>query len=197
MEFLFVPMSNTDPLQLFFLALLPPQDLQASITAIKQDLADRFHCRHALKSPPHITLFPPFKWHQSEVDRLNCLGEFAQRRGAIPITLSGFGAFPPRVIFVQPLKSPQLLAIYQDLQTFLKDRLDLMDPMARKRAFRPHITLANRDLARTHFRAAWSELEGRSLQAEFVATHLTLLQHNGRQWEIGREWAFSDFRQLA
>ena len=175
---------------LFFLALLPPADLQATLTAIKQEFADRYHSRHALKSPPHITLFPPFKWPHSEVDRLSCLHDFVHQQVTVPISLSGFGAFPPRVIFARPLHTPQLLAIHQDLQTFLKDRLELLDPMANKRPFRPHITLANRDLSKQHFKAAWPEFEGRSLQVEFTATHLTLLQHNGRHWEIGQEWGF-------
>ena len=183
-------MSKTGTLQLFFLALLPPPDVQASITAIKQELADRFNSRHALKSPPHITLFPPFKWPSDRVGRFDCLADFAANQANITVTLSGFGAFPPRVIYVRPLKTPLLIEAYENLQAFLADRLELVDPMAKKRAFSPHVTVANRDLSKESFRAAWAEFEGRSLQVEFTSTHLTLLQHNGREWGVAREWEF-------
>ena len=183
-------MSNTNARQLFFLALLPPPDVQARITAIKQEFSDRFSSSHALKSPPHITVFPPFKWPTSQASQFECLADLAAVQSQIPVTLSGFGAFPPRVIYVRPLKTPILLEVYERLQVFLADRLELVDPMAKKRAFSPHVTVANRDLSRESFRAAWAEFEGRSLHADYRSTHLTLLQHNGRQWEIAREWEF-------
>ena len=182
--------SKTDVRQLFFLALLPPPDMQASITTIKQEFGDRFNSRHALKSPPHITVFPPFKWPESQLSQFECLADFAASQAQVPVTLSGFGAFPPRVIYVRPLKLPTLMETYERLQVFLADRLELVDPMAKRRAFSPHVTVAHRDLSEENFRAAWAEFEGRSFNAAFAATHLTLLLHNGCQWEIAREWEF-------
>lgn len=181
-------MSRRDPLQLFFLALLPPPEIQARITAIKHEFSDRFNSRHAFKSPPHITVFPPFKWPKSQVNQFDCLADFAATQTQIHVTLSGFGVFSPRVIFVRPLQSPVLIEAYDQLQVFLADRLELVDPMAKKRAFSPHVTVANRDLSTENFRAAWAEFEGRAFDAEFMATHLTLLQHTGHHWEIAREW---------
>ena len=178
-------------LQLFFLALLPPPPLQAEITALKQEISDRFQSRHALKSPPHITLFPPFKWPSSEVERLQTLEQFSQAHAPIPITLSGFGAFPPRVIFIKPQKTPELLAVHEALQEFLKTEFDLIDPMHKQRSFAPHVTIAHRDLSKAKFKTAWAEFQGRSLSANFTATHLTLLQHNGRRWAIAQDWAFN------
>ena len=176
------------PIAMFFLALLPPPELQAKLTAIKQEFATRFASQHALKSPPHITVFPPFRWPLAGIDRLECLAELARQHAPLGIPLSGFGAFAPRVIYARPLKVPALLALHRELQIFLAERFDLVDPMAKKRPFSPHVTLAFRDLSEANFRAAWPEFEARSLQAEFVATELTLLQHNGRHWEIAREW---------
>ncbi|MEM8714503.1 MAG: 2'-5' RNA ligase family protein [Cyanobacteria bacterium P01_G01_bin.4] len=183
-------MSKTEPQQLFFLALLPPPQIQASITAIKQEFGDRFNSYHALKSPPHITVFPPFKWPEPQMSQFECLADFAASQAQVPVTLSGFGAFPPMVIYVRPLKSPTLMEVYERLQVFVADRLELVDPMAKRRAFSPHVTVAHRDLSKENFRAAWAEFEGRSFNAEFATTQLTLLQHNGHHWEIAREWEF-------
>ncbi|MEO0947649.1 MAG: 2'-5' RNA ligase family protein [Cyanobacteria bacterium J06641_5] len=181
----------TDSSALFFLALLPPPALQAQLTALKQEFATRFASRHALKSPPHITVFPPFQWPLSRVPQFDRFTEFTRQHGPIPITVSGFGAFAPRVIYAHPLKTPALLALHRNLQAFLADRFDLVDPMAAKRPYSPHLTLAFRDLTKENFQVAWPKFKTQSLQAEFVATHLTLLQHDGRCWEIMREWPLS------
>lgn len=173
---------------LFFFALLPPPALQAELTALKQEFAERFASRHALKSPPHITLFPPFQWPLDRVAQFDDLAELARQHPAIALTLSGFGAFVPRVIYARPLTTPALVALHRDLHQFLADRFDLVDPMAAKRPFAPHLTLAFRDLSKANFRRAWPEFQERALQAEFVAAQLTLLQHNGHCWEIAREW---------
>jgi len=47
---------------LYFFAVVPPEEIQSSVTDIKQDFKERFNASHALKSPPHITLIPPFKY---------------------------------------------------------------------------------------------------------------------------------------
>lgn len=184
-------MSNAN--RLFFIALLPPPDIQAAVTAIKQEFAARYGSQQALKSPPHITLQPPFQWAWAEVKTLqHCLAEFASDQAPVPITLSGFGAFPPRVIYVHPLKTAELLALYRDLQACLEANLNLADPLAKHRSFAPHMTVAFRDLTRQNFRAAWPEFQGRSLHCEFTVRQLTLLLHNGQRWTVYRDFPFSN-----
>jgi len=55
---------------LFFVALLPPEDLQREISAFKKHIANTWGACHALKSPPHITLQPPFDWPENELASL-------------------------------------------------------------------------------------------------------------------------------
>ncbi|MGL4501873.1 MAG: 2'-5' RNA ligase family protein, partial [Planktothrix sp.] len=100
--------------QLFFIALLPPKPIQNQITEIKQYCAQTYNSRHALKSPPHITLQPPFQWLTEDLPSLEQhLTTFALNHAPIPITLSGFNAFPPRVLFVDVLKTPELINLQQ------------------------------------------------------------------------------------
>jgi 2'-5' RNA ligase len=47
--------------KLYFIAIIPPQPYKEKIAGIKQSFAEIYHVSHALKSPPHITLIPPFK----------------------------------------------------------------------------------------------------------------------------------------
>ncbi|MGK7915884.1 MAG: hypothetical protein AB4038_10100 [Prochloraceae cyanobacterium] len=41
--------------RLFFIALLPPEEIQQNVTKIQQHFAQVYSSRAALKSPPHIT----------------------------------------------------------------------------------------------------------------------------------------------
>ncbi|MDX2100041.1 MAG: 2'-5' RNA ligase family protein [Leptolyngbyaceae cyanobacterium bins.59] len=167
----------------FFVALLPPEEIQVQVSAIKQQFADRYDSKAALKSPPHITLQPPFEWAIDDVSTIqNQLYLFAQTHPAIPITLNGFGAFPPRVIYVDVVKSSELLHLRQDLIQEFKTVFNLVNPIDEQRPFAPHMTVAFRDLSRDHFKAAWPEFQTQSIHFDFVATHLTLLIHKGQRW---------------
>ena len=106
------------------------------------------------------------------------------------MTLSGFGAFAPRVIYINVLKTPQLLAMQKQLMTELEESFGIVHPASKNRPFSPHLTVAFRDLTKPNFRAAWQEFQQRSLYFEFTVSQLTLLIHNGKQWEIGNEFSF-------
>lgn len=174
----------------FFIALLPPVDVQKVANEIKQHFADVYQSRKAFNSPPHITLQAPFKWEDENLPVLEeSLDRFSQTQPPIPIALSGFGAFKPRVIFINPLKTPELMKIQQDLLFHLETQLAIVDEVAKKRTFSPHMTVAFQDLTKENFKRAWPEFKDRALDFEFVVPQLTLLIHNGKNWEIHKEFA--------
>ncbi|MGB3239319.1 MAG: 2'-5' RNA ligase family protein [Geitlerinemataceae cyanobacterium] len=174
---------------LYFIALLPPMEIAEEVTQIKRDFANNHGSCAALKSPPHVTLQPPFERSNEEVELLKvCLQEFVGGYAPVPITLSGFGAFPPRVIYVDVVKTPELMALQSGLAAYLEANVAWVDPRNRSRPFSPHMTVAFRDLKREAFQRAWSEFEDRSLYFEFTASYLTLLSHNGQRWEIETEF---------
>lgn len=175
--------------QRFFIALLPPQNIQDSANDIKQYFADQYNSRSALKSPPHVTLQPPFEWEIDQLETLkNYLASFAQQHLPIPMTLSGFNAFPPKVIYIDVIQTPELLALQRTLTKKLESDLQIIDQKGKTRAFTPHLTVAFRDLKNHHFHPAWSEFKDRPFQANFVISHLTLLLHNGERWNIYQEF---------
>lgn len=184
---------KSDGSQLFFIALLPPVDLQAEITEIKQYFAQNYNSSHALKSPPHITLYPPFKWLTENLPILEqTLADFAASYPPVWIVLDGFGKFANRVIFVEPLKTTELIAVQADLTSYLESHLGLVDEKSKSRSFNPHMTVAFKDLKRQAFKAAWPEFRDRPFQADFIANHLTLLIHNGQRWNTHREFPFRE-----
>ncbi len=179
-----------DPGQLlFFVALLPPREVQERVTAIKRSIAERHGCRAALKSPPHITLQPPFCWSTEALSQLEqSLQDFACDRTPIPIQLIDFGAFAPRVIYIDVLKTPELMNLQSELQADLYDQLEIGQP-AKTRPFSPHITVAYRDLKPKMFKSLWPELRSQPFKAAFPVNRLTLLKHDGRQWQSSVEFS--------
>ncbi|MGB3310396.1 MAG: 2'-5' RNA ligase family protein [Nodosilinea sp.] len=169
----------------FFVALLPPQALQDEITAIKQDIWQRFGSKAALKSPPHITLQPPFQWPLAEANKLeHHLEAFARTQPAVPIRLAGYSAFvPPRVIYIDVVQTAQLMAVQPAIAAYLEETCGIVDRVGKTRLFTPHVTVGFRDLTPAAFRLAWAEFQHRPFAADFVAQTLTLLRHDGQIWQ--------------
>jgi 2'-5' RNA ligase len=176
----------------FFIALLPNLEIQDYADQIKEYFAQNYHSIGAQKSPPHITLQLPFEWEIEALPILEqALTSFAATQIAVPITLNGFGAFPPRVIYINVLKTPQLLALQQDLMTYCEASLGIVNPVSPTRSFVPHMTVAVRDLTKQNFDAAWAEFQTRQVNYEFTAPQLTLLMHDGQRWNVSAEFAFA------
>ena len=187
------PTADASPaLARFFVALLPPPDLQHEITAIKQDIGQRFGSKAALKAPPHITLQPPFQWSEARMGELDqALADFAQRRSPMPIQLKNFSAFAPRVIYIDVVQTTELMATQPVLMAHLKERCGIFDRLSQTRPFKPHLTVGFRDLKPAAFRLAWAEFEHRPFAAAWVVQTLTLLRHDGQQWQCLADFPLS------
>jgi 2'-5' RNA ligase len=174
-----------EPTSRFFIALIPPADVQAEATRLKEYCRDRYHSQAALRSPPHITLQAPFEWPDSDRDRLiQTLAKFQFPVSPVPITLSGFGAFPPRVIYVNVEPTAELMSLQPALSRYVAATLTITDPRSRSRSFHPHLTIAFRDLKPAAFRRAWSEFEAKAIEFACEIPAITLLVHTGHQWII-------------
>ena len=175
----------------FFVGRLPPQNIQEYANEIKQYFADKYASYSAKKSPPHITLQPPFEWADYSLLSLETsLEAFAIQQQSISITFNGFAAFPPRVIYMDVVKSQALLNLQTDLVTHLETKLGVIDEVGKTRPFIPHLTVAFRDLTMENFRTAWPEFVQRQFYSECTATHLTLLLHDGNCWNIKSKFPF-------
>jgi 2'-5' RNA ligase len=179
-------------MQRFFIALLPPQEIQNHVTEVKQYFTEHYASRHAHKSPPHITLQPPFEWPSDKISQLEQgVKEFAQKWEKVPIVLDNFSAFSPRVIYINVLKTSELLTLQQQLIAHLEESLSIVDSVSQSRPFVPHMTVAFRDLTRQNFAIAWQEFQDKSLHFEFVSDRLTLLVHQGDRWTVASEFPFA------
>ena len=179
----------------FFIALLPPEEVRVKANEVKGVMRDRYASKAAFRSPPHVTLLAPFEWPVADLPRLaNTLSEFAASQLPVPMTLDGFNAFKPHVIYINVVKSDRLMEIQPKLLYYLKDSLGLVSNRDQNRAFVPHLTVAFRDLKPAMFRQAWSVFQHQELHFDFTVGQLTLLIHDGKMWTVKESY---DFKRVA
>lgn len=180
-------MENRHPL--WFIALIPPEEIAREVTAFKKLAASRYHSKKALTSPAHITLQPPFAWPE------NRLGELTGALEALAVTcipfeqeLRGFDCFRPRVVFVNIVLNENL----QDLAARIKSLLTpLLDPgQIDNRPYHPHMTVAYKDLEPRQFFRAWEFFSQQPFHRKFTANALFLLRHDSGIWNPVREFRF-------
>lgn len=156
-------------------------------------MSDRYGTTHALKSPPHITLQMPFRHPENKEDHLiKKLAFFAGQRTHLEIQLSGFGSFPPRVIFIDVIKTQTLDQRFFELRNFLHQEIGLTSPQQEKDRFSPHVTLATRDLKKEIFPEVWEAFRNQEFQAAFISRDLSLLKHTGKTWNVYKRFPWKE-----
>lgn len=180
-----------DEKELYFIALTPPGEISEKATAFKNYFAEKFNSRHALKSPPHITLHMPFKWNpEKEKDVTDFLESFSSAQKPFEVRLNGFGSFPRRVIYIDVESNELLAKLYSDLASEFRAKLNIFNSGYKNEGFTAHITLAHRDLRPAAYNEAWQEFREKKFDRSFNAEKLALLKHNGKHWEILKEFPF-------
>jgi 2'-5' RNA ligase len=175
--------------KLYFIAIIPPAPIYNEALEQKEYFKVHYNSKASLNSPPHLTLHMPFRWNEKNEEELEQqLEEFSRVNRSVTVRLDNFSSFPPRVIFINVVMSPELENLQKNLQRYCKKALNLFNANYKELPFHPHLTVAFRDLKKPNYELAWAEFKKKNFQAEFIADKVTLLKHNGRVWEIHREF---------
>ena len=168
---------------LYFIAVLPPEEIQEEITQFKHEVAEEFNSSHALKSPPHITLHMPFRWKESKFEILEKMLE-GLNSAVAPFTLqlNGFDFFEPRVVFVDVVESEQLEELQKKVVSQCRRVLKLDNGNYKDRPFHPHVTIGFRDLKKPDFYRAQKHFTEKEYSRKFSVERITLLKHDGKEW---------------
>ena len=173
-----------ESLKLYFVALVPTEPICSQILALKKEFSHRFGSSAALRSPPHITLQMPFQKQEEKEELLvSSLDKLARHHASFKLSLSNFGAFPPKVIYLNVDENAQLNDLQKAVQKNAVSHWHIY-PKANSRPFKPHITVAFRDLKKPKFYAAWQEFDHREFKTEFIVYDVCLLKHNGKTWDV-------------
>jgi 2'-5' RNA ligase len=169
---------------LYFIAIVPDASRQEQVTRLKQYMAEHYRAAHALKTPPHITIVPPFRYNKDqEAQLIASLDTFAASWRPFSINIDGFGNFPPRVIFLNVQPSDALNLLHQSLQERITARTGIRREDT-ARPFRPHMTIAFRDLKKSAFYRAVRDLGRAEFGFEFFVDSIHLLRHDGERWSV-------------
>lgn len=185
------PETLNQPNQLYYLSLIPPEPLREEVRMLKLEMKDRFGAKHALKSPAHLTLQMPFRRPELVQEGLIVsLKETASGLKPFSLKLSGFDFFEPRVVFIKVVEHLQVQSVHASLRQPLVNSLQLTEKELTQKVH-PHMTIATRDLTEDNFYRAKPEFEQREFDAEFTVQSLFLMKHNGKFWDIYREFEFA------
>ena len=172
---------------LYFIAIIPSQEIRDEITGFKKDFADRFESKKALKVIPHITLKAPFKLPAAELSKLQeWFRQLYINLETFEIELKDFGAFHNKnnpVVFVQPIMNLHLYSLQQEIIRSFRLFYPQVAVQDLEIKYKPHITVAYRDLDPERFRQAWKEYQVKKYTATFRVNDFHLLQHNGKEWK--------------
>ncbi len=175
-------MKNKKNKHLYFIAIVAPGSLQDELTALKHTAKKRFHAGHALNSPAHLTLIPPFFATEEEMkDLIKEMSAVLKRFKPFPLELNGFGRFGNRVIYVAVNENDNLVRLQEELFRIFKQKFPRYTKPNR---FHPHFTVAFRDLDKNIFPQAWKYFSAIDFNGKFDVDNINVLRHQDKKWHI-------------
>lgn len=169
---------------LYFVAIVIPEPIASEVRVLQEYIAAHFESKAALRSPPHITLVPPFSAEESQIDHLSkTIRSLAgTMRSDVQIDLDGFGKFGKRVVFVHIKPNSALTDIAALTSEALRDNGFAIKEEHRE--YHPHVTVAFKDLKPVMFDQVWSYLSAMEMKHTFAAHSLALLSLQEGSWRI-------------
>lgn len=178
-------------LQKYFIAILPPEPLLSEIQNIKQSVFDNYQSKGALRSPGHITLHMPFSFDESKEDKLiQCLSAFKFDK-SFSVSLKNYDCFEPRVVFINVEEQIELFDLQKQLVNHVKRTLNIFNQSDDMRGFRPHVTIAFRDLKKPTFYKVWEEYKMKPFSADFICNSFSLLKQQTEEWIVFKNFETS------
>jgi len=170
---------------LYFMAVVPPSDIQEQIHQLKLEVVEKFGSKHALNAPAHITLHMPFRWKDKRMDELTeAMRQINERIVPFQVELKNFGFFEPRVVYIDVVSTGALNDLQKKVQTTVRTHMKLVNANYKDQVFHPHMTIAFRDLKKPAFFKAKAYFEEKSFSARFQAEEVKLLKHDGERWQV-------------
>ncbi|HEX8270920.1 MAG TPA: RNA 2',3'-cyclic phosphodiesterase [Flavobacterium sp.] len=172
---------------LYFIAIIPPEQICDEITEFKLHVASEYESKAALRTVPHITLIAPFSISsEKHQELLQKFQDLTFNQEPFEMHLKDFGAFKNNkrpVIFVKPLPSEELRKLQFEMRSHMIP-ISSVEPSGNERDYDPHVTIAFKDLSRENFKKAWEVYSEQKYESKFVVDAVHLLHHNGNKWNV-------------
>jgi 2'-5' RNA ligase len=183
--------ANIDPMQriLKLIAILPPEPLFSEIKREQEFLSLKWGPKHALRTPPHITLIPPISLDSGEAGWLYGMAEaLSGMFSPFNISLRNYESFRPRVIFINLMHSPELKDLQETWLHAVKSKMPHVLEKYPDRPFHPHVTLAHKDVVRGQFEKIWKYYSTKKFQATFPVDEFCMLEYSEEGWALEKRY---------
>ena len=175
----------------YFIALIPPDAIAGEVTEFRNDFALNYNSKAALKNMPHITLKAPFKIEAAKHNEvMDWFANLPVGEKPFEVELKDFGVFDnPKnpVVFVHPVVTDAMANVQEAVVNSFEEAFPNVALHFTERNFKPHMTIAYRDLFYTEFEKAWQVYQDKKYKAIFLADRIYLLKHNGKEWLVAEE----------
>lgn len=172
-------------MQLYFVAIIPPDPVLNDAQQLKKHFAQTYNSKAALRSPPHITLHMPFRYKVEKEKKItDSLEQITSEVAPFSIQINGFGAFDPRVIYLNVIRNESLVHLQRQVGQTMKKTLNIHNANYKDRVFNPHLTVAFRDLRKPAFHEAWKVFKEKPYDTGFTTSAFSLLKHDGQSWQV-------------
>jgi 2'-5' RNA ligase len=175
----------------YFIAIILRDQALAQAEGVKQEIAEKFGVKGALRSPAHITLHRPFEWKEENEPLLREKLRSFKTDGPLDIKLQGCDAFSKRVIYFGVQADDRLRQLHSSLKSFARRELGLLNEWDDTRGFHPHVTVAFRDLKTKNFQQVWDFVQAVDFSHKMIVSGFSLLRLE-QNWEELEYFDFSD-----
>ncbi len=170
---------------LYMVALVPPKKVIDRVEEVRQEFAQNYKCKAALKNPVHITLLPPFQLEEEFEEELLAKLKEGENRNRFLLEASNYGSFTENEILFISVNKPKPLA---ELQAFVaktvRGNFETSEKHSNKEEFHPHITIGRKDIPKGRFADAVKEYSELKFSAKFEIKSFYLWKHNSKEWEV-------------
>ena len=175
------------PQQTHFIGVLLPEDITLTLEDCRRYMNEVYGCRSGHSTPIHVTLVPPFRLQEeySTADLISAIEKDVLPQGlGFTAHIDNFDAFGDRTLFAN--------VVADENWTKLRDKtvqaiLNACPGCTKKdkKLFRPHATVANRDIPVGIMTKALQVMTELNLAEDFPVDNITIFERKGNRWEVG------------
>jgi len=154
--------------------IIPPKKIFNEILRIEKVIAKKYKTYHILKSKlgPHITITCQGNVNGRDFKKIEkIVNEVSKETKAFKIKFRCIAKFyKKRVIYIKVLKSRKL----DDLHKKLSNKLKQFGKVRNHRTYRPHITIARKDITKENFKTIFKEFKNKKISYKFNVNKIYL-----------------------
>ena len=171
---------------LYYIALIPPRNIYEEVQKFQLLAEKKFGSKLTQRSPAHITLVPPFRANNEELNLISkrISASLKQKHHPIDTMITGFYHFNYRTIIMEINKSRELEVLFADLMLATSE---IIYNVSSK--FVPHITIAKRDLSPEIFDKAYDYFGHVPFTRSFMCDELDIFHFENGRWNSIKQFA--------